>query len=217
MSIGYVGALRLLHRVFSHYPPAHRLHILIRFLTCPFIRTTGLIPPGARAVEIGAGHGIYATLLVHEGVREVIAVEPDLRKTLLPNRDRRIRWIGAFDEALRGEFDAVVVYDATYRMPVEEQRALFRRCFARLRPGGLFIFKDLDPDHPFKMKWARFQEWLSDRFLHVSMGRGFNYQGRAEVERTFAEIGFERFEARPVDRGYPHSHIIYTARRPLNP
>jgi hypothetical protein len=28
------------------------------------------------------------------------------------------------------------------------------------------------------------------------------------------ELGFADFRARPIDRGYPHPHIIYTARKP---
>lgn len=166
-------------------------------------------------LEIGAGHGSYAELITRNGIaREVIAVEPDLRKSLLPMRNPQVRWVAGFDSCIRGEFDAVVIYDATYRIPLDERVEMYRRSFARLRPGGTFVLKDLDPEHRFKMSWARFQEWLSDHFLHISIGSGFIYQTRGEVEQTLASIGFVDFKAVEVDRGYPHSHIIYTARKP---
>jgi len=214
MSIGYVRALRILHRAFGHYPASHRLHILIRFLTCPFPRTVDEIPVGARVLEIGSGHGLYAVLIAEERAREVVAVDPDVKKSLLPTPSPKIRKVAGYDDCVTGAFDAIVIYDATYRMSIDIRRALFARVLQRLKPGGLFIWKDMDPAHPLKMKWARFQEWLSDTFLNVSIGSGFFYQTPAELQAMLSGIGFTGFEARAIDRFYPHPHMIFTARRP---
>jgi cyclopropane fatty-acyl-phospholipid synthase-like methyltransferase len=214
LSIGYVRALRILHHAFGRYPAGHRLHMLVRFFTCPFTKTIDDIPIGARVLEIGAGHGLYARLIVEERAAEVIAVDPDIDKSLLPSPSPKIRKIAGYDDCVRGGgFDAVVIYDATYRIPLDVQRALFTRVFERLRPGGVFLYKDMDASHPWKMKWARFQEWLSDTFLHISIGSGFVHQTRDEVEAMLRGIGFVDFEARAIDRGYPHPHVIYTARK----
>lgn len=215
MSIGYVGALRAVHRAFSHYPASHRVHILIRFFTAPFIRTLDVIPRGSRVLEIGAGHGTYALLAVREGVaREVVCVEPDTRKSLLPMGEPKVRWVAGFDDCIRGRFDAIVIYDATHRIPIADRIELYRRVFDRLRPGGTFVLKDLDPTRRLKMRWAAFQDWLSDTFLGISIGKGFIYQTPSEVESTMRELGFDHFAIKRVDRGYPHSHIVYTARKP---
>lgn len=213
MSIGYVRALRILHRAFGRYPAGHRLHMLIRFATCPFPRTIDDVPAGARVLEIGAGHGLYAALLAEERVREVVAVDPDERKSLLPSPSPKVRKVAGYDDCIRGTFDAVVIYDATYRMPLEVRRGVFERAFARLAPGGTFVLKDMDATS-LKMKWARFQEWLSDTFLNVSIGSGFFYQTPAELQAMLSEIGFTDFRARAIDRFYPHPHMIFTARRP---
>ncbi len=214
MSLGYFRGLRILHRAFGNYPAGHRLHILIRYFTCPFTRTIDDVPAGARVLEIGSGHSAYG-VLIGERVREVVAVEPDLRKSVLPSPSPKIKKVAGFDDCIRGsDFDAAVVYDVTYRMPEDVRQALFARLFTRLRPGGVLVFKDMDNGHRWKMKWARFQEWLSDHFLHISIGEGFIYQSRAEVETMLREIGFTDFHARAIDRGYPHPHIIYTAVKP---
>lgn len=214
MSIGYIRAMRILHRAFADYPASHRLHILVRYLTCPFTRTIDDIPMGARVLEIGSGHSLYARLITEERAREVVAVDPDVRKSVLPSPSPRVRKVAGYDDCIRGSFEAAVIYDATYRMSLEVRRAIFERILTRLKPGGVFVFKDMDAGHPWKMKWARFQEWLSDTFLHISIGEGFIYQSRQEVEAMLREIGFTSFKARPVDRGYPHPHIIYTATKP---
>lgn len=214
MSPSYLDAARFLRRVYRRYPLGHRLHVVVRYLTCPFVRTLGEAPAGGRLLEIGAGHGIYSYLVARDNARRVYAVEPDLRKAVHPEHAPGVQWIAGFDDAVRGTFDTIVIYDATYRMSIDYRTRLYRRVFDRLRPGGTFILKDMDPGHAWKMKWARFQEWLSDTFLKVSIGEGFIYQTRAEVESTLKAIGFERFTARAIDSGYPHPHIIYTARRP---
>ena len=214
MSIGYVRALRVLHRAFGRYPAGHRLHILIRFLTCPFLRTIDEVPAGARVLDVGAGHGLFAELVTLERAREVIGVDPDLRKSFLPSPSPKVRKIAGYDDCIRGSFDAVVMFDTAYRMPPDVRRAVFERAFLRLRPGGTFLLKEMDPAHSLKMKWARFQERISDRFLGITAGSGFTTQTNEELEAMLAEIGFVGFRMRAVDRGYLHPHMLYTARRP---
>lgn len=212
----YFEALRFLHRVYRGYPARHRVHAFIRFITCPFLRTLDVIPPGGRLLEIGAGHGIYAYFAARDAQRRVVAVEPDLRKTVHEHHAPGVRWIAAFDDAVRGTFDAIAIYDATYRMSIDYRRALYQRIFDRLAPGGTFILKDMDPENRLKMSWARAQEWLSDHLLKVSLGSGFIYQTRTEVGEMLRGIGFVDVRERAIDRGYPHPHFLYTAKKPVS-
>lgn len=213
--MGTVRALRVLHRAFSRYAPSQRIHILIRFLTCPFLRTIDDVPAGARVLDVGSGHALYGVLLLDGRASEVVAVDPDLRKSLLPSPSPKIRKIAGYDEAVRGTFGAAVIFDVAYRMPPDERRALFTRILARLEPGGTFLFKDMDPRHRLKMKWARFQERISDRLWQLTIGAGFVEQSREEVMAMLEEIGFRDVHARAIDRGYLHPHLLYTAKRPL--
>lgn len=215
MSIGYVRALHILHRAFRSYPPGHRLHILIRFLTCPFLRTLGDLPQGARVLDIGSGHALYGVLAAQERASSVISVDPDIRKSLLPAPAPKIRKIAGYDDCLRGTFEAVTIFDVAYRMGPAERRVLFERVFTLLEPGGVFLFKDMDPRYRLKMKWARFQERLSDSLLGITLGEGFVEQTREEVASMLEQIGFRDIRARAIDRGYLHPHLLYTARRPL--
>ena len=209
-----VRALRLLHHTFHQHPPGQRVHILGRFLTAPFLRTIDVIPQGARVLDIGSGHGTYPRLIAEERASEVIAVEPDLRKTLTAFRHPRVRFVCGFDDCVRGQFDAIVIYDVIYRLPPEERDRLFARVFERVRPGGLFVLKDLDPSSRLKWQWNRMQESIMDRFFGLTIGEGFYIDSREGIAGRMERAGFVDFEWKRVDAFYPHAHIIYTARRP---
>lgn len=214
MSLGYAGALRLLHRTFRNHPAGQRLHILGRFLTAPFMRTLDVIPIGARVLDIGAGHGTYPRLIVEERAREVIAVEPDIRKTVLGFKHPKVKFVAGYDDCIRGTFDVIVVYDVIYRLPPGERDALFKRIYDRVKPGGLFVLKDLDPSRRLKWQWNRLQETIMDRFFGLTIGEGFYVDTIEQIGERFARAGFTGFEWKRVDFGYPHAHIVYTARRP---
>lgn len=215
MAIGSVRALRLLHATFSHYPLRERVHILGRFITCPFLRTLDAVPPNSRILDIGAGHGTFARLAIESGAREVVALEPDPRKALLPLGNPKIRVVAGFDEAIRGTFDMVVLYDVVYRIPVDAREAFFQRVARRVKPGGLLAVKDLDPEHKLKFLWNRIQETISDRVFKLTIGSGFHYETRAELEERMRRLGFVDIRAKAIDAGYLHSHILYTARKPV--
>lgn len=214
MPIGYVHALRLLHQTFHKHPRTQRLHILGRFLTAPFLRTLDVIPKGARVLDIGSGQGTYPRLIVEERAAEVVAVEPDLRKTLIGFKHPKVRWVAGFDDCIRGTFDVIVIYDVIYRLDAASREALFARCFERIKPGGLFILKDLDPSNRLKHTWNRIQETISDAVFQLTIGEGFYIDTREEVAARMKRAGFVDFKSERVDRFYPHAHIIYTARRP---
>jgi hypothetical protein len=214
MSIGPVRALRIVHRAYAGYPASHRLHILIRFLTCPFTRLLDDVPMNARMLEIGSGHALFARLAVEERAREVVALDPDLRKSLLATPSPKIRKIAGYDSGVRGTFDAVAMVDVAYRLPLDGQCALLARIFELLRPGGTLLLKEMNPAQSWKTGWTRIQEWLNDTFLGITAGSGVVYLTRQETEEALRAIGFTEIESRAIDRGYLHPHMLYTARKP---
>ncbi len=211
---GFIRTLGVLHNTFKHHPRGQRLHILGRFLTAPFLRTLDVIPEGARVLDIGAGHGTYSRLIAENRGAKVFAVEPDLRKTLIAFRHPNVKFIAGFDHCIRGEFDVIVVYDVIYRLSPAARDALFARIFNRVKPGGLFVLKDLDPSSRAKWAWNRTQEKISDAVFHLTIGEGFYIDTPDQIRARLERAGFVDFKAERVDRWYPHAHIVYTATKP---
>jgi len=213
MESKFFDALSLVRQASAGMPPAARAHVIGRFLTCPFLRVLAHVPPGARLLDLGAGHGTLARLAAERGAASVVAVEPDVRKTLPAARHPRVRFVAGYADAVGGAFDAVTILDVLYRIPLAGWDPLLATAFERLRPGGVFLLKEIDPEHRLKGRWNRTQERIAD-LLGMTLGEAFSYETREQIRERLARHGFERFEAIEMGAGYPHAHILYKAWRP---
>jgi SAM-dependent methyltransferase len=227
----------------------------VRFLTCPFLRVLRSVPPGARVLDVGAGHGVFSVLAANRRAR-VVAVEPDVRKvlgvpphppsapspppprgrraldsgasrdlpteTLLPRAGEgarsadegaasRVQFVIGYDDVVRGTFDVVAINDVLYKLPFEQWDALLTRILERLPSGGMLLVKEHDPTARIKNTWNRWQESLAAK-LHLTLGESFSYETPADFIARLRRLGFTDVQAKRIDFGYPHPHILYIAR-----
>lgn len=196
---------------------ATRLHVLGRFLSCPFLPVVAAVPSAARVLDVGSGHGIFAHLAAAAGARTVIALEPDRRKMLawaaVGERSAGVLPACGYLDAVRGSFDAVAMIDVLYRLPIAEWDALLDGLFGRLRPGGLLLLKEIDPERRFKGWINRAQERAADA-VGLTLGDAFTYESPSEMSARLRRLGFVEIEIRALGRWYPHAHTLYLARRP---
>jgi cyclopropane fatty-acyl-phospholipid synthase-like methyltransferase len=205
----FIRALIVLHRTFGSFPPRTRLHTLVRFLTCPFLRVAAHVPPGARVLDIGAGHGVFARLALDRGAARVVAVEPDFRKV---RPIHGIDFVIGYDSAIGGTHDVISVIDVLYKVPIAEWDALLGRIAERLAPGGLLLIKEQDPTARFKNSWNRAQEWIATK-LRLTLGESFTYESPDAFAARLQRHGFTSVRVRRIDSGYPHPHILYVVAR----
>lgn len=202
----FIRALIVLHRAYRKFPLRARAHVLIRFLTCPFLRVVKHVPAGSRVLDLGAGHGIFSILARERGAN-VTAVDPDARKV---RKFERIKSVIGFDDCIRGAFDVIALNDVLYKIPIAGWDALLGRITARLAPGGMLLIKEHDPTARLKQGWNRLQERLASA-MHLTLGESFSYEAPADFERRLRALGLQTTHTR-IDRGYPHAHVLYVAR-----
>lgn len=184
-----------------------RAHILIRFLTCPFLRVVRHVPRGANLLDIGAGHGVFS-VLAREARANPTAIDPDARKV---RRLDGIESVIGYDDCIRGTFDAVSIIDVLYKIPIADWDSLLARIRLRLKKGGTLIIKEHDPTSKLKQAVNRIQE----RFASVgglTLGQSFSYEAPADFMRRLESHGFAVAIAKRIDGGYPHPHMLYVAR-----
>lgn len=189
-------------------PLGARLHALIRFLTCPFLRVVAHVPRGARVLEIGAGHGVFLALAKDAGAARATGVEPDLRKVFVAPRSLEL--VAGFDDAIRGRFDAIAMIDVLYAIPKTEWEALFARVAART---DLFLLKEMDPRQRLKNGWNRLQETISIKVARITLAEAIVFEEPEAMRARLRRAGFADVEIVKVDRGYPHPHLLYVAKK----
>jgi hypothetical protein len=205
-------AMIVLYDAFRTGRTSTRLHVLIRFLTCPFQPIVREIPAGASEIlEIGSGHGIFSILTAAQG-KSPIAVEPDLRKLFPPARGGT-RFVGGYADAIAGTFAVVAMIDVLYKVPKGDWADLLHSIHERTAAGGVFLLKEQDPTEIWKNRWNRLQESLNSRFLGVTLGDAFSYEPPQAMVSRLHDAGFADVRVARIGRWYPHPHILYVARR----
>lgn len=168
------------------------------------LRVLHAVPPNASLLDIGAGHGLFAALA--QG-RRVVAVEPDTRKVRPIDG---VEFVIGFDDAIAGTFDAISIIDVLYKIPLDQWDALLLRCYSRLRAGGILIIKEQDPTARFKNGWNAVQERFASA-LGLTLGESFSYEAPLVFKQRLERLGFVDVNAKRIDFGYPHPHILYVA------
>ena len=207
--MSFIQALILLHRTYRNRGARTRLHTLVRFLTCPFLRVVKYVPRGASVLDVGAGHGVFSVLARARGAWRVVAVEPDLRKV---QPIGGVDFVIGFDECIRGQFDVVAVVDVLYKVPLAQWDALIHRLGKRLADDGTLIIKEQDPAARLKNSWNRLQERLATA-IGLTLGEAFAYESPEAFTARMHEHGFAQVDVMRIDGGYPHPHIAYIIRR----
>lgn len=139
--------LLYLARVYRRTPLPHRLHVLIRRVTCPFDRLAGLVPDEGMHADIGCGHGVLLALRHRNnpsGTNTGFDIDPrkiaQALKAELPGTEFRC---GSLEEIPQETIDSLSMVDVLYLLPDQGKETLLRACARVLKPGGRLVIKAL--------------------------------------------------------------------------
>jgi 2-polyprenyl-3-methyl-5-hydroxy-6-metoxy-1,4-benzoquinol methylase len=198
-----------------------RLHVRVRWATCPVPEIDAEVPTRGRVLEVGCGHGLVsAYLAISCPDREVVGVDIDERKLVVARdaADRlaavapSLRFASSADGAVPpGPWDAVVIVDVLYLLDTDHELALLDACVAELAPGGLLILKETDVVPRTKHRIAKAQEVLATKVLRITEGDALTFTPIAELAAHLTDLGLA-VAVRRVDAGYPHPHSLLVGR-----
>ena len=205
-------------------PASVRVHVWLRWQTCPFWEVARAAPVEGSVLEIGCGHGLLATSLALDSRRrEVLGIDVDIRKiwgALCAARNATL--VGAnlrFDQAAPGHlpagpWDCIAIADVLYLLDPRNQRQLLQECAARLAPKGTLLIKEMALRPRWKFRWNVLQETISVRWLGLTLWERhpFTFVPPAELARWLRQAGLE-VEFRSLDAGYLHPHLLLVGRR----
>lgn len=201
---------------------SERLFVAGRMRSAPLHQVAERAPPG-RVVEVGCGHGALVALLAMRPDRRVLGIDPDPRKIAwakasvgaLENVELRVATVDALEPGLAGSFDAAVIADVLYLLPVDAWEPFLAAAMSLLRPGGWLLLKDAEADGSWRYLKCVAQEWLMVRLLRRTRSSGgLQFRPRAFTERLLLRLGFEDLRTTSLARGYTTPHLLFEARRP---
>ena len=191
---------------------------------------TGLLPPGARVLDIGCGQGLLASLL-HEVDR--LAPQPGAWpvgwapaprgahvtgiELMQRDVDRARAALGSIGTFICGDMcttpyppvDAVVILDVLHYVDHAEQDKVLTRVREALRPGGRLLLRigDMQSRRGFAVS-----QWVDRVVTRVRGHQVAPTFGRSLAEwiATLQRLGF-RAQAQPMSQGTPFANVLLVA------
>jgi SAM-dependent methyltransferase len=190
----------------------------------------GLVPDGARLVDLGCGQGVLPAFLAAARGRygsgewpagwsppprlaSVLGVETRRRAVVAARiavGDRARFVIGDVRDVPIPGCDVVAILDVLHYLPVPDQDRVLGRCAAAIAPGGVLLARVGDADAGLRALVTR----VTDQA--VSLVRGgfprFHVRGLAAWVGAVERAGFG-VEAAPMSAGTPFANVLLVARR----
>jgi 2-polyprenyl-3-methyl-5-hydroxy-6-metoxy-1,4-benzoquinol methylase len=182
---------------------------------CPFGALIAEVPGGSNILDIGCGAGLYLGLLASFGrIREgigfdasapAIAAAQKMARKVAPlrlnfcERDVKEPWPD-------GTFDVVSLIDVMHHVPQPARETVLQRAADRVRPGGLFIYKDM-ADRPV---WRA----TANRLHDLVMARQWVHYAPVEAVEAFCRsTGLELIHREDINMLW-YGHEMRIFRRP---
>ena len=206
--------------LFDGAPLQARVHVRVRWTTCPFPAVAAVLPQSGSILEVGCGHGLLSLYLALESPdRRVTGVDVDGGKLGAARAAAARAALTVGFEAVEGgalpdgPWDGIAIVDVLYLLGADDQRALLRSCAERLAPGGVLAVKEMSPVPRWKARWNVVQETASVKLLGITAGEELTFLPPVELASAMAAGGLEVRE-RPLHRRYPHPHHLLVGRKP---
>lgn len=214
------GILSRILELYKNAGPRARLHLLIRYLTCPFLRLESLLPKEGKIVGIGCGHGLFTNMMaLTSDKRTLVGIDIDVKKIELAKQtvkeNRRVSFkVADFLQFDEGNLDCIAIIDVLYLIPYKKQEMILRKSYDLLRPGGVLLIKTMDKRPRIKYAINVLQEYISVKLTRITRGDGLFFRKAIEFRSLLAGIGFEA-QIIPIHKRYTHPHCCILCRKPL--
>ena len=212
------GALsRMAAGIYPEGPVLFRALQKYRPYICPFEALIEEVPEGASVLDIGCGGGLFLGLVDAAGLkpegtgfdvsRPAIDLAQRMAAAARPSGARLdFRRLDADAPWPDGDFDVVAMIDVIQHVPPSEQEAVIRRACRKVRPGGLFLYKDM-VEKPW---WRAAANRLHDLVL---ARQWIHYLPVKEVERWAEDEGLVLDRSELINRWW-YGHELRVFRKP---
>lgn len=197
-----------------------RLHTRLRAWSAPLDAVVQALPEEGSLLDVGCGHGLISNeVALRSPLARVLGVDLSETKIASARASVGTRTNVEFRQAplervLESGFDAVSLIDVLYLVPESSWAFFLRTCLEKLRPGGIFVLKEIGTEPWWKFERLKVQEFMSTRILRITKGDTMHFESGDHLRQRLLGTGFEDVALRSLDSGYASPHLLLTARRP---
>jgi 2-polyprenyl-3-methyl-5-hydroxy-6-metoxy-1,4-benzoquinol methylase len=211
--------IREIWRAYHDCSITKRLHVVGRYLSCPYDFLLSLFPPAGQILDIGCGDGLLLFLLSNQSSsqgRTYLGI--DVAEDKIANAKRaeipfaKFR-LGDVSNLPSNTFECVAIVDVLYLLPIARWTEILQQAVRVLRKNGLLIVKEVANEPRWKYWIAYFQEILAIKVIGMTKG-GTPHQESIDTYRTYIEAaGIDVFKVERIDAWWPHAHVVFLAKR----
>ena len=214
------SALRAALALYDTQSAGVRFHTRARAWTAPLEPVIGAIPPDARLLDVGCGHGLISNAVaLRRPAARVLGVDVSETKIASALQTVSLRTNVEFrrerlESVAETGFDAVSLVDVLYLVPAASWGEFLRRCADKLNPGGVFVLKEIGTQPRWKFERLRLQEFVSTRITRITTGDQMHFESGADLRTRLVSSGLVDVTLTMLDRGYASPHLMLTGRKP---
>jgi 2-polyprenyl-3-methyl-5-hydroxy-6-metoxy-1,4-benzoquinol methylase len=189
---------------------------------CPFELLVQHVPEGAKVLDIGCGAGLLLSLIAGLGTDfDGVGFDVSPRAIELARQMASGASANALPAKLSferldvasdwpaGMFDVVFLVDVLHHVPPANQEAVVRQATSKVKPGGLFVFKDMCS----KPMWRAHANRLHDLILAREL---IHYVPVSTVEQWAVQNGMQILQREDCNRFW-YGHELRVMQRPPAP
>lgn len=216
-------ALRFTLQKTAQLPLGWRLHQTVRALLAPFEKLVDHLPDSGLLVDVGCGHGLFLLLSqrARPGLRligfDLSSSKVFSARQLLGDAAKNVElFVGDVAELPDASADAISIIDVLYLIPPGRWPEVISRCFAKLRPGGRLLLKEMDASQRLKLSLLRLEEWLAVRVfgwtLKAGGDRDFAFPAPQAIDDMLTQAGFSVHGVPLHARSFAPHHLWFATK-----
>lgn len=197
-------------KIFSLYSSAGlstKFFLFLRIMLTPYHKMANELPQEGKILDQGCGHGIFSTqLAISSKNRKVIGVDHDsarieLAQTASANLRNLEFHTGSFltkNEDHTSAFEGVALIDVLHYFSKEEQFNILKNAYNALKPGGIVVFREVNPNAGLVSKinflWEKVATFT--RFTKSRNEVNLTFRLPGEWEKLLSEAGFQKVHSK---------------------
>jgi len=180
------------------------------------------IPTQGKVLDLGCGHGLLAfALALGSPGRNVLALDHDtaridLAKSShgeLPGLRFEIGDFGILEKTKQNleSFVGITLIDVMHYFPFADQDRYFKQAFEALSPGGVLLFREVNPEAGLTSAINQFHEVVMTR-IGFTQAQELHFRSIQEWAQAAQNAGFE-VTSQPCGH-FPFADVLFICKKP---